>query len=100
MAGRKILEGVRVLDIFYAEPAQCTAPMCLGVVLVLLHDTLVHGKRSVKLALPSEMIAAVEHIRPLLVVHLREGHRAAAVFACPECLVCGKLDISSTHFAF
>ena len=49
----------RVLHIFNAEPAQHTAPVRLGVVVVLGHNALIHGQRLVKLAAAPKVIAAV-----------------------------------------
>ena len=46
------------------------------------------------------MRAAVEQAQPLVVVRLRQRHRAAAVLAGSESFVGGYLHISAAHLAF
>ena len=40
-----------------------------------------------------------EHVRPLLIIDLREGHRTAARIAHSISFVCGQFDVSAAHFA-
>ena len=100
VAGGEVLQGVRVLHILDAEPAQGAAPVGLGVSFVLLYDLFIDGQRLVEFPGPSELIAAVEPVGPLLVVHLGEGHDAAAGIAGPKGTVRGKLNVASAHLAF
>ena len=46
------------------------------------------------------MRAAVEQTQPLVIIRLRQRHRAAAVFARPKGLVRRDLNIPAAHFAF
>ena len=46
------------------------------------------------------MRAAVEQAQPLVIIRLRQRHRAAAVFARPKGLVRRDLNIPAAHFAF
>ena len=46
------------------------------------------------------MRAAVEQTQPLVIIRLRQRHRAAAVFARPKDLVRRDLNIPAAHFAF
>ena len=90
----------RVLHIFNTEPAQRTAPVRLSVVVVLGNDALIHSQRLVKLAAAPKVIAAVKRRCPLLIVYLRQSHRAAAVFARPKGLIRRDLNIPAAHFTF
>ena len=100
VAGRQPFIGCRVLDVFDAEAAQCAAPVRLRVRVVLGNDALVHAERLVKLARTAEVIAAVECRRALIVAHLGQRHRAAAVLAGSESFVGGYLHVPAAHFAF
>ena len=46
------------------------------------------------------MRAAVEQTQPLVIIRLRQRHRAAAVSARPKGLVRRDLNIPAAHFAF
>ena len=46
------------------------------------------------------MRAAVEQTQPLVIIRLRQRHRAAAVFARPKGLARRDLNIPAAHFAF
>ena len=46
------------------------------------------------------MRAAVEQTQPLVIIRLRQRHRAAAVFARSKRLVRRDLNIPAAHFAF
>ena len=46
------------------------------------------------------MRAAVEQTQPLVIIRLRQRHRAAEVFARPKGLVRRDLNIPAAHFAF
>ena len=46
------------------------------------------------------MRAAVGQTQPLVIIRLRQRHRAAAVFARPKGLVRRDLNIPAAHFAF
>ena len=100
VAGRQPFIGRGVLDVFDAEAAQCAAPMRLRVRVVLGNDALVHAERLVKLTCAAEVVAAVERRRALIVAHLGQRHRAAAVLAGSESFVGGYLHISAAHLAF
>ena len=68
--------------------------------IVLGDDALVHAERLVKLTRAAKMVAAVECRRALIVAHLGQRHRAAAVLAGSESFVGGYLHISAAHLAF
>ena len=46
------------------------------------------------------MRAAVEQTQPLVIIRLRQRHRAAAVFAGAKSLVRRDINIPAAHFAF
>ena len=100
VAGGQELKGVRVLHIFDTETAQGTAPMRLGIGVILADDRLIHAECLVKFSLTAEVVAAVEPRRALVVRHLRQGHHRPAVFAGAKGLFFVDLDISAAHFAF
>ena len=100
VAGRQPLIGRRILHILDTEPAKGTAPVRLRIGVVLLNDALIHRQRLVKLSDPAEVVAPVERGSPLLIAHLRQGHRRAAILADAKRFVCSQLDIPATHFTF
>ena len=100
VTGRQPFVCRRVLDIFDAEAAQCTAPMRLRVRIVLGDDALIHAQRFVKFTRAAEVVAAVECRCALIVAHLGQRHRAAAVFTHSKGLVGGYLHIPAAHLAF
>jgi hypothetical protein len=54
----------------------------------------------VKLSDSAKVITAIDLVCQLLIVALREGHRAAARIACSEGPVSRELDVSAAHLAF
>ena len=100
VAGRQPLVCCRVFNVFDAEAAQCAAPMRFRVRIVLGDDALVYAQCLVKLARTAEVIAAVECRCALIVAHLGQRHRAAAVLAGSESLVGGYLHVPTAHLAF
>ena len=100
VAGRQPFVCRRIFNVFDAEAAQRAAPMRLRVRVVLGDDALVHAECFVKLASAAKMVAAVERRRALIVAHLGQRHRAAAVLTGSKGLVDGYLHISAAHLAF
>lgn len=74
--------------------------MRLGIGFVLLHNALIDHQCLVKFANAAEIVAAAKRRRPLVIVQLGECHRTAAALADTKGLIGGKLDVSSSHFAF
>ena len=100
VTGRDALAGGRILHILDAVPAEQQVPVRLSICIVLADQPLVDRRSFVKLTVSPQMRAAVEQTQPLVVVHLRQRHRAAAVFTRPKGLIRRDLNISATHFAF
>ncbi len=100
MTGRDALAGGRILHILDAVPAEHQIPVCLRICIVLADQPLVDRRSLVKFTVAPQMRAAVEQAQPLVVVRLRQRHRAAAIFTRPKGLVRRDLNIPATHFAF
>ena len=89
-----------VLDILNAVAAKRTAPMRLGIGVVLLHNALIHGQRFVEFTNAAEIVAAVERSRPLVIVNFGECHGTAAAFADAKGFVLRNFNVAATHFTF
>ena len=100
VAGRDALAGSRILHILDAVPAEQQVPVRLSICIVLADQPLVDRRSLVKLTVAPQMRAAVEQAQPLVVVRLRQRHRAAAVFARSKRLVRRDFDVPAAHFAF
>lgn len=74
--------------------------MRLGIGVVLFHYVFIHSQCLVKFTDAPEIVAAVKRRCPLVIVQLGECHRTAAALADTKGLIGGKLDVSSSHFAF
>ena len=97
VAGRDALAGSRILHILDAVPAEQQVPVRLSICIVLADQPLVDRRSLVKLTVAPQMRAAVEQAQPLVVVRLRQRHRAAAVFARSKRLVRRDLNIPAAH---
>ena len=100
MAGRDALARRRVFDILDAESAQHRAPVRLRVGIILLKNFLICCDCLVKFALTAIVVRTVIAVEFLLVIRLRNGRGAAAVFTSTVCRAGGKLDVPAAHFAF
>ena len=100
MAGRDALARRRVFDILDAESAQHRAPVRLRVGIILLKNFLICCDCLVKFALTAIVVRTVITVELLLVIRLRNGRGAAAVFTSTVCRAGDKLDVPAAHFAF
>ena len=97
-SGDALLRG-RILHVFDAVAAQHQRPVGFRVSPVILQDLLEDAHCLVVFVIPAEMVGSVVQIQPALVVQLRDGLYAAAVFTFTgRGVLCGA-KVPAAHFA-